>query len=88
MERTSAVGSDQGKLFIMCLIYQDNVCCEQYEAVCSWSTDLGWPAMSTHSCVSCCDDKLSPSQHFCEGSFLRVLLDKLSRMLHQVQSAK
>ena len=71
----------------------------QYESVCSWSFELGWPPVShrcatvapaalttTNSSVDGDDvnvDKSSFTQ-FYEGSFLRVLLDKLSRMLHQV----
>jgi len=65
--------------------------CVQYELVCSWAFDLGWP--SSHDCAQSCvesgDDSSNGSstlRQFCEGSFLRVLLDKLSRMLHQVQS--
>jgi len=64
-----------------------SICCPQYELVCSWAFELGWP--SPHNCVhSAADaessDKSSTSQQFYEGSFLRVLLDKLSHMLYQV----
>ena len=65
------------------LIVEDG--CVQCESVCSWAFDLGWPPSSSHRCdLSLSEDRSSSSVQFYEGSFLRVLMDKLSRMLHQV----
>ena len=76
-----------GKIVTGCL------CGMQYELVSSWAFELGWP--SSHNCASSCaadstnDDKsVMSTQQFYEGSFLRVLFDKLSRMLHQVWSVQ
>jgi len=79
------------KIWIYSVVYVW-MCCTQYESVSSWAFDLGWPPSShtcDQSCTNSCDgdgsaDKSSTLKQFYEGSFLRMLLDKLSRMLYQV----
>lgn len=56
----------------------------QFNTVSTWYAGVRWPeASSQYSTGDMCDDcpVLLP---FYEGSFLHVLLNKLSRMLHQV----
>jgi hypothetical protein len=53
---------------------------QQYAAMSSWASDLGWPLSVTQCSISSTDHRQT---QFYEGTFLHVLFDKLSCLLHQ-----